>query len=121
MLLLEVGEDNEQITDRIAGERFTFYATGGKRLDHGYKTGPQTQIGGREIPYERGKGLGGSTLINIGVWDYGSKEELNEWAKVVGDDIWKWEHSLERMKQACLPKFDGCGNTIFTILMRLIA
>ncbi|KAJ5623870.1 hypothetical protein N7510_000179 [Penicillium lagena] len=99
VLLLEAGEDNDDVADRIAGERLTFWATNGTHLDYGYKTVPQTQIKGREIPYARGKGLGGSTATNMGVWDYGSKAEFNEWARLVNDDIWKWEHSLERIKQ----------------------
>jgi choline dehydrogenase-like flavoprotein len=71
----------------------------GASHDYGYKTVPQKELGGREIPYARGKGLGGSSAINICVWDYGSKEELNEWARLVGDDVWRWENSLERIKK----------------------
>jgi choline dehydrogenase-like flavoprotein len=100
VLLLEAGEENDNISNRIAGERLAFWATNGTHLDYGYKTAPQTEIKGRSIPYTRGKGPGGSTAINCGVWDYGSKEELNEWARLVGDDVWKWENSLERIKQA---------------------
>jgi choline dehydrogenase-like flavoprotein len=106
VLLLESGEESDQMTNRIAGERLTFWGTGGTHLDHGYKTVPQNEIGGREIPYARGKGLGGSTLINIGVWDYGLKEEFNEWATLVGDDAWNWEHTLARFKQVSLHKYD---------------
>jgi choline dehydrogenase-like flavoprotein len=106
VLLLEAGEESEQLADRIAGERLTFWENGGTHLDHGYKTVPQNEIGGREIPYARGKGLGGSTLINMSVWDYGSKEEFNEWAKLVGDDVWDWESTLARFKQVGLYKYD---------------
>jgi choline dehydrogenase-like flavoprotein len=98
VLLLEAGQANENIADRIAAERIYFWVFGA-HLDHGYKTIPQRHLSGREIRYCRGKGLGGSTLTNIGAWDYGVKEEFNEWAKVVGDDIWKWEHTLERIKR----------------------
>jgi hypothetical protein len=45
-------------------------------------------------------------LINIGVWDYGSKEEFNEWATLVGDDSWHLEHTLTRFKQVSLHKYD---------------
>jgi choline dehydrogenase-like flavoprotein len=120
VLLLEAGQENKQIADRIAGERLTFWATDGTHLDYGYKTTPQTQISGREIPYARGKGLGGSTLTNIGVWDYGSKQEFNEWAKLVDDDVWKWEHSLERIKQVCIYKYNGCGDKMFCFLISFI-
>jgi len=34
-------------------------------LDHGYVTVPQKELNGREIPYARGKGLGGTSIMNF--------------------------------------------------------
>lgn len=34
-------------------------------LEYGYTTVPQPELGGRELPYQRGKGLGGSSMINF--------------------------------------------------------
>jgi choline dehydrogenase-like flavoprotein len=85
--LVEAGGENSELTNRIPGERFDFFAKNGAALDYGYKTVPQKELGGREILYARGKGLGGSTATNICFWDYGSKEELDEWARLVSDDI----------------------------------
>jgi len=42
--------------------------------------------------YARGKGLGGSSLINFGVYLYGSGEDYNRWAELVDDDSWRWEN-----------------------------
>lgn len=33
-------------------------------LDHGYLTTPQPQLNNRELPYPRGKAMGGSTNLN---------------------------------------------------------
>jgi choline dehydrogenase-like flavoprotein len=101
VLLVEAGVENTELTNRIPGERYDFFAKNGAALDYGYKTAPQKETGGREIPYHRGKCLGGSTATNMCIWDYGSKEELNEWAGLVGNDTWKWENSLERLKNVC--------------------
>lgn len=34
-------------------------------LNYGYNTTPQTELNGRVIPYLRGKGLGGSSIMNF--------------------------------------------------------
>lgn len=96
---MEAGGENADLTNRIPAERWDFFANNGVALDYGYKTAPQKELGGREIPYARGKGLGGSSAINLCLWNYGSKEDLNEWARLVGDDTWNWENSRERLKK----------------------
>lgn len=100
ILLLEAGGDISDAKYRIANERHIFWATPrGLDLDYGYQTVPQEALRGRRLPYHRGKGLGGSTATNLGVWDYGSKPEYDEWAGLVGDDCWRWENATERFKQ----------------------
>ena len=61
-------------------------------LDHGYVTVPQKNLDGRTIPYTRGRGLGGCSILNFAVYLYGSGEDYNRWAEIVGDDSWRWEH-----------------------------
>lgn len=34
-------------------------------LDHGYLTTPQSQLNNRELPYLRGKAMGGSSNLNF--------------------------------------------------------
>ena len=102
VLLIEAGGRNEDPANRVAGERNTFWAAGGLKLDYGYKTVPQAALNDRELPYHRGKGLGGSTVTNIGVWDYGSSPEFDEWARLVGDDCWKWENVQERYRKVMI-------------------
>ncbi|KAI8942906.1 hypothetical protein NX059_000945 [Plenodomus lindquistii] len=76
-------------------------------LDHGYVSTPEPALNGREIVYTRGKGLGGSSILNFGVYLYGSGEDYNRWAELVGDEGWKWEnvrHSYRRIED-----YDGEG------------
>ncbi|KAH9882255.1 hypothetical protein J1614_001427 [Plenodomus biglobosus] len=61
-------------------------------LDHGHVSEPEPALSGRRIVYTRGKGLGGSSILNFGVYLYGSGEDYNHWADLVGDDCWKWEN-----------------------------
>ncbi|KFA50989.1 hypothetical protein S40293_07259 [Stachybotrys chartarum IBT 40293] len=99
VLLLEAGGPNSDPETRIAGDRHTFWIRDGLKIDHGYKTTPQLALNGRELPYHRGKGLGGSSATNLALWDWGSKAEFEEWARLVGDDAWKWKNVVEVMKK----------------------
>ncbi|KAH9016621.1 aryl-alcohol-oxidase from pleurotus Eryingii [Lactarius pseudohatsudake] len=58
-------------------------------------TVPQTGLGGRSIPYPRGRTLGGSTSINYMVWTRGPASDLDRLAHVTGDSGWSWD-SLRR-------------------------
>lgn len=94
----------------MASERFTFWAKSGLALDHAYKTVPQINLNQRELAYHRGKGLGGSSATNLAVWDYGSKPEYDEWARLVNDDTWNWENTVSRFKRVGhIPRFNSCG------------
>jgi choline dehydrogenase-like flavoprotein len=54
---------------------------------------------GRKLPYLRGKGLGGSSVINFMAYYYGPSADYERWAEVVGDDAWTWERVRERYKR----------------------
>lgn len=98
VLLLEAGGSNADPAHEISGERYaTVFAAAG--YNWGYKTVPQSNLNGRQVDYSRGKGLSGSTSINFCVFVRGSREDYNEIARRVGDDIWRWENTLERFKK----------------------
>ncbi|KAJ5612027.1 GMC oxidoreductase [Penicillium lagena] len=100
VLLLEAGELNVELTHRVAGARYTFWNTeDGAKYNYRYKSVPEPELARRELVYDRGHGLGGSTSINIGLWDYGRKEEMEEWARLVDDDAWTWNGLLTRIKK----------------------
>ena len=54
-----------------------------------------------------GKGLGGSSNINAGVWCRGSKQDWDEWADMVGDERWGWKKMLPYFR---LIECDGESN-----------
>jgi choline dehydrogenase-like flavoprotein len=97
VLLIEAGGENENLEWRVSGERWT--SRFNPELNYNYKTVPQKFAGDREFEYDRGRGLGGSTTINFGVYNIGPKDDHDQIAKLTGDDEWKWENAKERYKR----------------------
>ncbi|KAL2150564.1 hypothetical protein VTH82DRAFT_7127 [Thermothelomyces myriococcoides] len=97
VLLLEAGGNNSDPNLRVDGQRWLTFTN--KDVNWGYKTAPQTDCAGRELDYSRGRGLGGSSAINFGVFTIGARDDYNEWARIVGDDAFRWEHVQARLKR----------------------
>ena len=97
MLLVEAGGPNDGEDLRVDGKRWLTFMEDG--MNWGYKTEPQEHCEGRCIDYSRGKGLGGSSAINFGVYSIGAKDDYEEWARLVGDDAYGWEHMKRRFKE----------------------
>lgn len=103
VLLVEIGDSDSDITDRIPYSRYLNAFTKPK-LDHGYMTTPQSALDGKKLPYARGKGLGGSSAINFMVYTRGASADYDRWAKLAGDEDWGWQKTKERFKQVTMPK-----------------
>ena len=97
VLLLEAGNDEKWIWTKIPVGYL--YCINNPRTDWCYKTEPEPGLNGRSIIYARGKGLGGSTLINAMLYLRGQARDYNEWAELTGDAGWSWD--------AVLPHFKG--------------
>jgi choline dehydrogenase-like flavoprotein len=97
VLLIESGGDNSNKDWRISGERWT--SRFNPELNYNYKTVPQKHVDNREIEYDRGRGLGGSSAINFGLYNIGPKDDHDHIAMLTGDDEWKWENAKERYKR----------------------
>ena len=91
MLVLEVGSNPQGDYLHAPFHRFVAAALR-PDLDHSYKSEPEAFLNNREIAYTRGKGLGGCSILNFGVYLYGSGEDYNRWAELVGDPSWSWEN-----------------------------
>jgi len=90
VLLLEAGNDEKWIWTRIPVGYL--YCINNPRTDWCYKTVPEKGLNGRSIIYARGKGLGGSTLINAMLYLRGQARDYNEWAELTGDESWNWDN-----------------------------
>ena len=62
-------------------------------LNWGYATAPQPHLNGRRIPLPRGRGLGGSSLINGMVYFRGHPLDYDDWARA-GAHGWSWREVL---------------------------
>ncbi|KAI0136860.1 hypothetical protein BJ170DRAFT_33759 [Xylariales sp. AK1849] len=103
VLLLEAGAENDDRNLRVDGQRWTTFQN--QHMNWGYKTAPQEHCANREIDYSRGKGLGGSSAINFGVYSIGARDDYEEWARIVGDDAYRWDRIQARYK--ALETFHG--------------
>lgn len=94
ILLLEAGPDG-RTNERIytPGLRGTTFNT---PLDWSLPTVPMVGANNRSIIHNRGKVLGGSSALNLLVWDRASKSEYDVWEKL-GNEGWNWENMYEAM------------------------
>jgi choline dehydrogenase-like flavoprotein len=96
---MEAGGKSAEPSLRYPSDRFSLAFTN-PELDYGYATTPQRSLNGREIPFARGKGLGGSSKINFTAWTWGCKDDYDNWASIVGDESWNWKNVQRRLKKA---------------------
>jgi choline dehydrogenase len=90
--LLEAGNDERWIWTRIPVGYL--YCINNPRTDWCYRTEPEPGLNGRSIIYSRGKGLGGSTLINAMLYLRGQARDYDHWAALTGDSGWDWSSVL---------------------------
>ncbi len=97
VLLLEAGNDEKWIWTKIpVGYLFCI---NNPRTDWCYKTESEPGLNGRSVIYARGKGLGGSTLINAMIYMRGQSRDYDEWATLTGDTSWNWNNVLPVFKR----------------------
>lgn len=77
VLLVEAGgKANSLFVDMPAGNGFLF---GNPEFDWGYHTEPQQALDGRKIYLPRGKGLGGTTILNGMIYTRGNPADYDGW------------------------------------------
>ena len=74
------------------------YCIGNPRTDWLYNTEPDPGLNGRTLRYPRGKTLGGSSSINGMIYMRGQSRDYDEWARLTGDDGWRWDNTLPYFK-----------------------
>ncbi|PBK94871.1 alcohol oxidase [Armillaria gallica] len=89
VLVLEAGEAN--LDDSLIMRPGQYCHTFGKpRYGWTFKTVPQKFANGKECFWPRGKGLGGSSAMNFGIWSKPPREDINDWERL-GNHGWNWE------------------------------
>lgn len=75
--LIEAGGAGKSLWSQMpAGNGFLF---GNPRHDWGFQSVPQAALGGRQIYYPRGKGVGGSSLMNGMIYIRGAASDYDRW------------------------------------------
>ncbi|KAL8369878.1 hypothetical protein RB595_000299 [Gaeumannomyces hyphopodioides] len=96
ILLLEAGPAESDDTINIPG--FGGRSWGG-RFDWNLTSVAQSELGGRKITHPRGHILGGSSALNLMVWDHGSRQEYDAWEEL-GNPGWNWGSMFPAMLRA---------------------
>jgi choline dehydrogenase-like flavoprotein len=100
---LEAGVRGDDKSLHVDGQRWNTFLN--KEVNWGYKTVPQENCNGRQMDYSQGRVLGGSTAINFSVFTVGSRDDYDEWATIVGDELYKWDRMQPRFRR--LEAFDS--------------
>ncbi|HEX5737408.1 MAG TPA: GMC family oxidoreductase N-terminal domain-containing protein [Hydrogenophaga sp.] len=74
------------------------YCIGNPRTDWLYQTEADEGLNGRKLRYPRGKTLGGCSSINGMIYMRGQARDYDHWAKLTGDDDWRWDSCLNDFK-----------------------
>lgn len=70
-----------------------FKTVGHPQFDWGFQTDPEPEMADRRLPWPRGKGLGGSSLINGMLYLRGHRRDYDQW-RAMGNEGWGWQDVL---------------------------
>jgi choline dehydrogenase len=92
VLLIEAGRRDDYHWIHIPAGYL--YCIGNPRTDWLFNTEPDAGLNGRSLRYPRGKTLGGCSSINGMIYMRGQARDYDHWARLTGDDTWKWDNVL---------------------------
>ncbi|MFJ4192550.1 GMC family oxidoreductase [Pseudomonas sp. NPDC089534] len=91
VLLIEAGASMDDFwVNTPAGMARLF---GSERFNWRFRTAPVDTLDGRQVQWDRGKGLGGSSAINGMIYMRGQPEDYDRWARL-GNPGWAWNEVL---------------------------
>ncbi len=88
--LIEAGAKADQIAVRVPGLYASLMDT---ELDWGFRTVPQPELNNRRIFLTRGRGLGGTSLMNAMVYMRGNRGDYDHW-RDLGNAGWGYDDVL---------------------------
>ena len=90
VLLLEAGGPDYRFDFRTQMPAALAFPLQGKRYNWAYETEPEPYMNNRRMECGRGKGLGGSSLINGMCYIRGNAMDLDNWASEPGLETWRY-------------------------------
>lgn len=100
VLLLEAGPKDYRLDFRTQMPAALMYPLGGTFYNWAYLTDPEPHMNNRLMECGRGKGLGGSSLINGMCYLRGNALDYDQWAKMPGLENWSYLDCLPYFKKA---------------------
>ncbi len=108
VLLLEAGGQDHRLDFRTQMPAALAMPLQGTRYNWAYKTDPEPHLNGRRLDCGRGKGLGGSSLINGMCYIRGNALDYDHWARIDGLAHWDYLSCLPYFKKAESRDVGGC-------------
>jgi choline dehydrogenase len=100
VLLLEAGGPDYRLDWRTQMPAALAYPLQGQRYNWDYLTEPERYMNNRRMECGRGRGLGGSSLINGMCYIRGNALDYENWAKIKGLEDWSYADCLPYFKKA---------------------
>ena len=100
VLLLEAGGPDYRLDFRTQMPAALAYPLQGRRYNWAYLTDPEPHMNNRRMECGRGKGLGGSSLINGMCYIRGNALDYDGWAERKGLENWSYFDCLPYFKKA---------------------
>jgi len=100
VLLLEAGGPDYRLDFRTQMPAALSMPLQGRRYNYGYSTDPEPHMNNRRMDCSRGRGLGGSSLINGMCYIRGNALDYDHWAQFKGLEDWCYLDCLPYFKKA---------------------
>lgn len=100
VLLLEAGGKDYRLDFRTQMPAALAYPLQGKRYNWAFQTQPEPYMNNRKMDTGRGKGLGGSSLINGMCYIRGNAMDFENWSKLQGLADWNYAQVLPYFRKA---------------------
>jgi len=100
VLLLEAGGPDYRMDFRTQMPAALAFPLQGRRYNWAYETDPEPHMNNRRMECGRGKGLGGSSLINGMCYIRGNAMVFDNWAKAPGLEDWSYLDCLPYFRKA---------------------
>ena len=100
VLLLEAGGPDYRLDFRTLMPAALAFPLQGRRYNWAYETDPEPHMNNRRMECGRGKGLGGSSLINGMCYIRGNAMDFDNWAKAPGLEDWSYLDCLPYFRKA---------------------
>ncbi|MEG8067610.1 choline dehydrogenase [Xanthomonas hortorum pv. gardneri] len=100
VLLLEAGGPDYRLDFRTQMPAALAFPLQGRRYNWAYETEPEPHMDNRRMECGRGKGLGGSSLINGMCYIRGNALDFDHWAKRPGLEDWSYRDVLPYFRKA---------------------